>query len=218
MAETKSGSKNCEVKMTEGGRFSGILSTYGNVDLVGDIVEAGAFDADVSVNGVKRPLLWQHDQHEPIGSFTIVSTADSLAIEGTIDTDTTRGKDAYSLLSKGHINGLSIGYNAIDYEWDAQGIRHLRAVQLLEGSLVTMPANPLATAQAKAVTVEELGRMASFTALSEDQRTAIMNELNGVAPEPAAEPDTPSVDTGIEQDLATIGKLLDGTLDTLNKE
>lgn len=135
-----------EVKALEDerGTFTGDLSTYGNVDRTGDIVEAGAYDDDIKANGSKRPLLWQHDTHEPIGSLQIVSTNGSLRIEGHINTETAKGKDAYALLKGGDIDGLSIGYTVDNAHFDEQGVRHLDRITLLEGSVVTFPADELA--------------------------------------------------------------------------
>lgn len=126
------------------GIFAGNLSTYGNVDFAGDIVEAGAYDATIQAKGTKRPLLWQHDPGEPIGSLEIVSTDEALRIEGHINRGTRRGEEAYSLLKAGDIDGLSIGYTVDDCHYDEDGVRHLDAVNLLEGSVVTFPADDLA--------------------------------------------------------------------------
>ena len=134
------------------GAFDGTLSTYGNVDLVGDVCEKGCFDETLELNGPHRPMLWQHDDGEVIGSFDIVATKDSLDIDGSFNLDVQRGREGHSLLKRGDINGLSIGYRALDYYYDSDGIRHLTAVDLLEGSLVTFPANTLARAQAKSRT------------------------------------------------------------------
>lgn len=126
------------------GIFAGNLSTYGNIDFAGDIVEAGAYDATIQAKGTKRPLLWQHDPGEPIGSLEIVSTDEALRIEGHINRGTRRGEEAYSLLKAGDIDGLSIGYTVDDCHYDEDGVRHLDAVNLLEGSVVTFPADDLA--------------------------------------------------------------------------
>ena len=167
---------------SEGG-FSGILSTYGNIDEVGDVCESGCFDASVASAGPRRTLLWQHDPSEPIGQFSVVGTQKALEIDGSFNLDTQRGREAYSLLKRGDINGLSIGYIATDYSYDADGVRHLKAVDLLEGSLVTFPANRLATAQAKSRRLERMSRFArcKFLAkMSEEDRNAALAELDAM--------------------------------------
>lgn len=185
MVEIK-GQMLMQVKAAEdspSGGFSGILSTYGNIDEVGDVCEAGCFDASVQMAGPRRTLLWQHDSSEPIGQFSVVGTAKALEIDGSFNLDTQRGREAYSLLKRGDINGLSIGYIATDYAYDADGIRHLKQVELLEGSLVTFPANRLATAQAKSRRLERMSRYArcKFLAkMSEEDRNAALAELDAM--------------------------------------
>lgn len=165
------------------GSFGGLLSTYGNIDSVGDVCEPGCYDRTVSERGTKRPLLWQHDQAHPIGSFEITTTEGALAIAGRINLGVSTGRDAYALLKAGDIDGLSIGYIARDYDYDDQGVRHLKDVDLLEGSLVTIPANDLARAQAKAGRLETMrayAQMQSLKGLTESQRKAILSELDSI--------------------------------------
>lgn len=165
----------------EDGTFSGLLSTYGNLDAVGDICEKGCFDRTIRERGIKRPLLWQHDQGQPIGSFIVSSADDALSIEGRFNMDVARGREAYALLKAQDIDGLSIGYIARDYDYDSQGVRHLKDVDLLEGSLVTIPANDLARAQAKRLDImSRYAQMASLKGLTESQRKAILAELDGI--------------------------------------
>lgn len=165
------------------GAFAGILSTYGNVDDVGDVCERGCYDRTIRERGIKRPYLWQHDQASPIGSFVITSSEDSLAVEGRFNMEVARGREGYALLKAGDITGLSIGYIARDFFYDEKGVRHLTDVDLLEGSLVTIPANSLAQAQAKAGRLEKMSRFAqmqSLKGLTEDQRKAILAELDSI--------------------------------------
>ena len=65
--------------------------------------------------------------------------------------NTKRARDAYELLKmkpRPALNGLSIGYRAKDYELHGKGSaarRTLKAIDLVEVSLVTFPANTKAT-------------------------------------------------------------------------
>ena len=175
------------------GPFEGDLSTYGNIDLGGDICEPGCFDRSVAERGTHRTLLWQHDQQDPIGSFDVVSTEGSLRIRGSFNLDTEHGRAGYSLLRHGDIDGLSIGYNATDYSYDKDGIRHLLDVDLMEGSLVTFPMNPLARAEAKSRRLARMSRFAkcAFLAkMSDEERAEALAELDEVdreAEKPAEE-------------------------------
>jgi len=56
--------------LQETGQFEGYASTFGNVDQGGDLIEPGAFRESVGkarTEGWSIPMLWQHDQREPIG-------------------------------------------------------------------------------------------------------------------------------------------------------
>lgn len=204
------------------GAFRGTLSTYGNIDEVGDICEAGCFDDSVARGGAKRTLLWQHDQAQPIGSFEVVKTEGSLDIEGSFNLDTQRGREAYSLLKRGDIDGLSIGYRATDYKYDASGIRHLLQVDLLEGSLVTFPANTLARAQAKSKRLTQMSRYAKcafLTKMSDEERNAALAELDeldreaGKDEEEAPDKEVPEDDEGSDEPDPDAEKSGDGEED-----
>lgn len=195
MVEAKSHRFSVLVKSidTEEGRFSGILSTYGNVDEVGDVCEAGCFDKSLA-EGSRYPLLWQHDSSSPIGSFEATTDDTALRIEGRINMEVARGREAYALLKAGDIDGLSIGYQAEGYDFDRDGIRHLRQVRLLEGSLVTFPANTMARAQAKGLMerrarIMRFAQMKSLDKVDEETRQEILKELESMLEEEKAEKD-----------------------------
>ena len=179
MAETKEKIIPVSFKSLEGdtlGTFVGTLSTYGNVDFVGDVCEKGCF-SNVEV-GKKFPLLWQHDPSQPIGSFNVIDTEEALTIEGKLNLGTTLGKDAYALLKEGDLDGLSIGYRVVDCKWDDEGIRHLTNVILHEGSLVTFPANGEATiGSVKSCHKKGIGELAFLSKLSDEDREEAIKEL-----------------------------------------
>lgn len=124
-------------------QFSGYASTLGNLDHTGDVIMRGAFDATLE-SGRKRRLLWMHDMAEPIGVEQSLKVDDK-GLFGTWKlSKTTRGLDAYELLKDGAVDSLSIGYMADDFEYDDAGTRLLKQIDLLEVSLVSIPANDLA--------------------------------------------------------------------------
>lgn len=127
----------------DGWSFSGYASTFGNVDLGGDVVLKGAFRESL---GQRRPrLLWQHDQSEPIGVVAHMKEDDHGLFGDFLISRTTRGRDAYQLLKDGAIDSMSIGYIPTEVEYDdAAEVRKLRAVDLLEISVVSMPMNEMA--------------------------------------------------------------------------
>lgn len=133
------------------GRFTGYASTFGPPpDLTNDIVDRDAFRASLAAAKAKGgrvlyPLLFSHDPQLPIGGIVAArEDGKGLKVEGVIATDVQAGRDAYAVLQKGYISGLSIGYRVGKADYDLKGVRHLKEIQLLECSLVVFPANPAA--------------------------------------------------------------------------
>lgn len=132
-----------EVKATDEGMIEGYGSVFGNIDSYGDRIERGAFAETIKMR--KPKMLWQHDMSEPIGAWDEVREDDKgLYMRGRIAMKATRGRDAYELVKAGAFDGLSIGFRASDFEMEGNN-RVLKSIDLYEVSLVTMPANTLAT-------------------------------------------------------------------------
>lgn len=126
------------------GTFQGMLSTYGNLDHGGDIVEPGAFTKTLQENKGEVPMLWQHQSDRPIGKMKVISdTAAGLVVQGVLDLGVQQAREAYSGLRAGYLKGLSIGYRAVKKEVRG-GVRYLKEIALFEGSVVTFPMNPAA--------------------------------------------------------------------------
>lgn len=176
------------------GVFHGVLSTYGNVDLVGDVCERGCFDATITARGLKDyQLRRDHDPSKVIGTFDIVNAEDALRIEGHICLSTDDGRNTFELMKfrgGAALNGLSIGYYATKYHYDQDGIRHLDEVELREGSVVGDPANPEARIQAKSRRLARMSRYARckfLKELTEEQRNAALAELDALDEEDGKE-------------------------------
>jgi HK97 family phage major capsid protein/HK97 family phage prohead protease len=129
--------------LDEAGKFSGYLAVFGNVDQGNDRIEKGAFARTLNAKS-RFPLLWQHRMDEPVGGLSAKEDERGLLIEGELNLDVQRGKEAYALLKKGDISGLSIGYDAVKWEMQS-GVRALKEIKLYEGSIVTFPMNTEAT-------------------------------------------------------------------------
>lgn len=144
---------------TAAGKIRGLASTYGGpADLVGDIVERGAYTKTLRDRGSKRILLWKHDDGEPIGEATLTDTARGLELDGQLDMELPAARKAFYMASKGY-GSLSIGYTATKKRQAAGGVRHLEEIDLAEVSCVLYPANPAARiegAKASEWTLEEL--------------------------------------------------------------
>lgn len=153
-----------------GWTFSGYASTYGGEpDSYGDIVAAGAFD-DSLKRRPKPKLLWQHDIREPIG-VPLDFKSDDRGLLGTWRlVDTARGQDAYRLLKAGAVDSLSIGFLPTEVEYDKDGeVRTLKAIDLLEVSVVSVPANERAlVTQVKQPTADPEQSLAAYWAAVTD--------------------------------------------------
>lgn len=140
--------------------FTGYGAVFGNVDSYGDVIEKGAFKktlGDARKSGFWPAMLSQHggwgasaDDMMPIGIWTEMEEDDNgLKVSGKL-AETQRGLEAYSLLKmtpRPALNGLSIGYRARKFTVGTRADeprRTLQELELLEVSIVTMPANPKA--------------------------------------------------------------------------
>lgn len=129
-----------EIKATADGVIEGYGSIFGNEDLGGDIVEAGAFSASLGA-GRKPKMLYQHDADRVLGVWdTVAEDSRGLKLAGRIATRTTLGRDVAELAAMGAIDGLSIGYRTIDCESDGNR-RRIKEAELWEVSIVTFPMN-----------------------------------------------------------------------------
>ena len=136
-------------EITKSGDFSGYLSVFGNTDHHRDIVMPGAFDDSLKEwadDDALPPLLWQHDSSQPIGAFTkLVPDDTGLYAEGTLlVNDVQKAREAHALAKAKVVRGMSIGYSVNPggeaYDGKAKANR-LTSLNLLEGSMVTFPAN-----------------------------------------------------------------------------
>jgi HK97 family phage prohead protease len=131
-----------EIKhLNDKGFLSGYASVFGVSDSQRDVVMPGAFVDSIRQKQVH--FLWQHKPDEPIGKITqLREDQHGLYLEAQLALDITKGREAYELLTKGIIDGLSIGYTVIEHEMDAaRRVRLLKKLDLWEVSLVTFPAN-----------------------------------------------------------------------------
>lgn len=129
--------------------FKGYASTFGNVDEVGDIIEAGAFTKSIMERGPagtkQIKVLWQHDM--PLGMPTVMmEDSKGLYVEGKIS-KTRLGDEALELMRDGVVDRMSIGFSIPMGKsmWDdSMQVRRIKEVKLFEFSPVTFPANEMA--------------------------------------------------------------------------
>lgn len=124
------------------GLFTGYASLFGKRDATGDIVLPGAFATSIKKRGAENiRMLFQHDPAEPVGSWLDVHEDErGLFVQGRLDRNVQRGRELFSLLENGGLDGLSIGFKTVSARQDrATNTRRLIAIDLWEISLVTFP-------------------------------------------------------------------------------
>lgn len=142
----------------EQGIFVGHASVFSNVDSGGDVVEPGAFTKTIAEGVGRVKILFGHNESIlPIGiPIELREDAKGLYMRAKIS-DTTLGRDVKTLIKDKVLFELSIGYDPIVFDYDTDGIRHLREVKLWEISVVTWAMNEQAT-----ITGYKTGETAAF--------------------------------------------------------
>ena len=131
------------------GSFFGYASRY-TVDLEGDQILPQAFSK--TLEKLKKcsshlQILWQHEkEHGPIGFCrSLYEDHQGLRVSGQLLLWKSQGRQAYKMMQRGLIQGLSIGFIPIKIQQDFnKNIRQISELDLQEVSLVDQPANPLA--------------------------------------------------------------------------
>lgn len=132
-----------EMKLDEEKRIiEGYASTFGNKDLVGDVVTPGAFKKTIEELFPKNKIKFCYQHGEPIGRpIFMEEDSKGLYVQARI-APTTLGNDALALVKENVIDSMSIGYNVLQDEYDSTTkTRYLKELRLKEFSLVTFPAN-----------------------------------------------------------------------------
>lgn len=139
------------------GEFAGYGAIFGNIDSHGDVITPGAFADTLSDWGRKAALPAMKLMHGstanpftgsdlPIGVWKVMrEDSKGLYVEGKLSGMETDGtKRIFSLMQDGALNGLSIGYKAVNPRRGTSGMvkRHLDKVLLSEVSLVPIGSNP----------------------------------------------------------------------------
>lgn len=132
--------------------IKGYAATF-DLDRGGDIIAKGAFDKTLADHKKRKRqirMLWQHNSHELIGGYPPEKAfvdSNGLFVEGEINLDTRRGKEAYALAKQGVLCDFSIGYMVHDSEYQTMKgipVRLINELELFEVSPVGEPMNPKA--------------------------------------------------------------------------
>jgi HK97 family phage prohead protease len=128
------------VSVDDTGAITGMAWPFGSPDRMGDEILPGAF------KGAKAPLplLAFHRPDDPVGVWeAITETPKGLAVSGRLLVDDLpRAREVRALVKSGAVTGLSIGFMTKSASARRGGGRTIRAVELVEISLVSVPAHP----------------------------------------------------------------------------
>jgi len=123
------------------GAIEGIAWPFGSADRVGDIIEPSGFAGAV---GKSLPMLFAHDQAQVVGTWESVTVeADGLKVKGRLLVDdVARAKEVRALVRAKSVTGLSVGFMTKKSAPRKGGGRTITDLDLLECSLVAIPAHP----------------------------------------------------------------------------
>lgn len=106
------------------GQVRALVSVFGNVDSVGDIVMPGAFAEDLTAwasKGDPIPAIWSHDWRDPYSHIGVVlearETDAGLETLYEIDLDNPKANQVYRLLKGRRVTQSSFAYDVINSGW-----------------------------------------------------------------------------------------------------
>lgn len=133
------------IKVARDQGFEGWASTPA-VDREGEVVLPEAFAASLHQYMQNPIVTYAHDWLNPIGR-TVEARASEAGLWVRIKLGRTpRAQEVWQLIEDGILRSLSIGFNASPEDgFERDGIWHWQRIELLEISIVPIPANPQAT-------------------------------------------------------------------------
>ena len=131
------------LRAIKGRKLAGYAATFGTPAPIGTFTEtirAGAFRVSLLRPGADVLALVDHDPSKLLartasGTLRLTEDARGLAFELDVP-DTTLGADVLALAERGDLGGMSFGFRVTDEAWPAADRRELRAVDLVEISIV----------------------------------------------------------------------------------
>jgi HK97 family phage prohead protease len=156
----------------------------GSIDRMGDVIEQDGWMLD---NFHKNPVaLFSHDARFPIGKWRDVAVKDG-RLTGRLDLMnpvSDRLREIHAAVAGGVLRAVSVGFHANrlePLEGSKAGGLHFLETELVECSLVSVPANPNALAVAKALGISREGLQTIFGVPAEPDRVRPRRGLIGVS-------------------------------------
>lgn len=136
---------------TDAGQFKAVVSAFGNIDSVGDIVMPGAFSKSLArweQKGDPIPVVWSHDWNDPfshIGTVLQATETDAgLEVDAQLDLDNAKALQIYRLLKGRRIASFSFAYDvlaAAEGKRDGKRVQELTELDVLEVGPTLLGAN-----------------------------------------------------------------------------
>ncbi|MBB3289900.1 HK97 family phage prohead protease [Rhizobium sp. BK289] len=144
-----------KMNISDTGEISGVAWQFGSPDRIGDVIQKGAF----SGTRLPLPILFSHDQSDPIGIWTDASEdANGLNVKGALlINEVARAREVHALVKAGAVRGLSIGFISKKSAGRRGVGRTISDLQLMEVSLVTVPMHPGARVTSAKSAVQAIG-------------------------------------------------------------
>lgn len=168
------------------GTIYGCASVYDVVDEYGDIIRQGAYDGVLS-SGELPKMFFNHLSYDsvPIGIWTKMwSDAKGLWIKGCINLELEKGREVYSAIKQGAVDGLSVCIDVSEYESDSSKYRIITEVVLVpEISICTFPANhdarltDVKSKLEKSETLSDYEKILRDAGLSKSEATAFVSSV-----------------------------------------
>lgn len=151
-----------EIKALQADQFEGYGSTFGNVDLGGDVVMKGAFKESLEqyrANDEWPQMFWMHRPDLIPGRWLdMAEDSKGLKVKGE-SLPTSIGNDVKVLMKAKAVRRMSIGFSIDspdDYEFK-DGVRLIHKINLWEVSPVSLAMNPKAKINAVKALLHERG-------------------------------------------------------------
>jgi uncharacterized protein len=208
----------CDLKF-EGlapGQFEGYLSVFGRTDSYGDTIVRGAFKDTLKARKRPVPMFFGHSMGRPIGVWKNMHEDDvGLRVRGELTPGNTDAQNIHASMKHGAVSGLSIGFRMGKDDWepkeDGNG-RVIKRVQLVEGSVVTMPAEDEARISEVRMDLDDLTELKDAerylreAGLSRSTAKAFLGRLNGMLRREAAPGEQKRREDRTESVLALLDK------------
>jgi HK97 family phage prohead protease len=141
-----------QVRRVEGKQVTALVSVYGNVDLQGDVVQPGAFDASIArwiASGDPIPLIWSHDWGNPLAHVGTIDPASvrsddrGLTVTCEFKGETEFAQQVQRLVEGRRVTEWSFSYDVVREEEDPEtGANRLVELDLIEAGPTLKGANP----------------------------------------------------------------------------